>query len=255
MKALGGCPLLLLLTLLCPPVALAQEYRVDTAGGPLTLPEEVADAAAAWQEAAPDIGFTEVDDAADSIEFGDPQRMGPDLVSATVVPEDGGLEVRLNPDTYRDFPAALVHELGLLLGVPVGGTDVMSPLLSAAGPGEPSEEDLAALDQVRERVTGDLDGDGEVGLSDLAELGRAYGNRGVNLAADLDGDGVVGAGDLEILRDVYEFTRPSRASPAAPSVEQEPAEGPPETAPDSQNDDSQDGDAQDGEAQRDQDAE
>lgn len=210
-----GKLLLPLLLLLARP-ALAQEYRVETAGGPLTLPEEVADAATAWQEAVPGISFTEVDDAADLIVFGDPGRMGPDLVSATVVPEDDGLEVRLNPAAYREFPAALVHELGLLLGVPVGGEGVMSPLLGEGRPSEPTTEDVAALEQVRERVTGDLDGDGEVGLDDLAALGRAYGDRGVNLAADLDGDGVVGADDLEILRAEYEFEAPSQPAPAAP---------------------------------------
>jgi hypothetical protein len=193
--------------------ASAQQYRVDDGGGPLTLAEDVAAAAAAWNRISDRVDLEESASAGAAFGFGAPELMGPDLVSLTLLPDDGRqLEVRLHPRLYREYPGALLHELGLVLGLPTGGTGVMDPALTAGEAPAPGRAEAAALAALRERVAGDIDGDGLVGLSDLAALGRAYGQRGVNLAADLDGDGVVAAGDVEVLRREYIFVEPREAA-------------------------------------------
>jgi hypothetical protein len=204
--------------------AIAQQYRVDDSGGPLTLAEDVAAAAAAWDRASDRVDLEESASAGATFGFGSPELMGPDLVSLTLLPDDGRqLEVRLHPRLYRENRGALLHELGLLLGLPAGGTGVMDPALTAGEAPVPGSAEAAALTALRERVAGDIDGDGLVGLSDLAELGRAYGQRGVNLAADLDGDGVVAAGDVEILRREYRFVEPREAAAEEEEEEEEAA--------------------------------
>lgn len=219
MRALGVVALLGLFVL-----AAGQSYSVDVSGGPLTLPEEVAEAAAAWNSASEEARLEQSAAAENRISFADPELLGPDLVSATLVRDDEtGLEVWLNPETYREFPQALVHELGLLLGLPSASSGVMDPALSGDNPNAPTEADLQALAVAQGRTGGDIDGDGVVGLADLAALGRAYGQRGVNLAADLDGDGMVGAADVELLRENYTFT-----APAPVPEENEPSENQPD---------------------------
>lgn len=189
--------------------ALAQTYRVDDSGGPLTLSEDLSLAADAWNDLIEDGGLEESSAAATVISFGDAERMGPDLVSMTLIGEGGEpFDVLLNPELYRSYRTALLHELGLLIGLPVADEGVMDPALEDDGPSAPTDADVAALTGLHDRVEGDIDGDGEVGLADLAALGRAYGQRGLNLAADLDRDGEVGAGDLESLRRRYLFVRP-----------------------------------------------
>jgi hypothetical protein len=207
---------------------LAQRYRVDDSGGPLTLTEDVAAAAAAWNRVSDEVELEEAGEAEATIRYGDPALMGPDLVSLTLLTgEEEGLEVLIHPGLYREFPAALLHELGLLLGLPAGGSGVMNPALAAGAAGSVGQEEAAALAGLRERVPGDLDGDGRVGLADLAVLGRSYGRRGVNLAADLDGDGVVGSGDVEVMRRAYGFVAPREveAIDDAPTVGEPVPEG------------------------------
>jgi len=55
--------------------------------------------------------------------------------------------------------------------------------------------------------TGDIDGDGQVALSDLAILlsafGQCTGDPGFDAAADLDGDGCVALGDLAVLLSAF----------------------------------------------------
>lgn len=219
MRALGVAALLGLFAL-----AAGQSYSVDVSGGPLTLPEEVAEAAAAWNSASEEARLEQSAAAENRIEFADPELLGPDLVSATLVRDDeAGFDVWLNPEIYREFPQALIHELGLLLGLPSASSGVMDPALSGDSPEAPTEADLQALTAAQGRTGGDIDGDGVVGLADLAALGRAYGQRGVNLSADLDGDGVVGAADVELLRENYTFT-----APAPVPEETEPAEDQPD---------------------------
>lgn len=196
--------------LCCLAIATGQGYSVDVRGGPLTLPEDVAAAASAWNSASEAARLEQSAAADNSFSFADAGLLGPDLVSATLVRDDeAGFEVWLNPQIYRDFPQALIHELGLLLGLPAASSGVMDPALGSDDPNAPTEADLQALAEAQGRTGGDIDGDGVVGLADLAELGRAYGQRGVNLSADLDSDGVVGASDVELLRENYTFTKPA----------------------------------------------
>lgn len=211
-----GCQLLLLLAMPTLGAVHSQAYEVDTEGGPLGLVEELAEAAAAWSQLLGDEGLREQTGADNLIAFADPDLMGPDTVSLTLVHEGAaGLEIRLHPQLYRDYPAALAHELGLILGLSTGGEGVMAAGLVAGGPRLPGELEAEALAAVQRRLPGDVDGDSVVGFTDLLALGRAWGQRGLNLPADLDGDGVVGEGDLAILREHYTFQSPA-AAPTSP---------------------------------------
>lgn len=208
--------------------ALAQGYRVDDAGGPLTLGEDVATAAAVWREAAGEAaaGLTEAGAGPHLIRYGDPARFGPDTHTLTLrrAPDRPGLTVLVDPNSYRSQPAALVHEFGLLLGLPAGTEGVMSPALTGEAVA-PSAEVLDALRVAVSAVPGDVTGDGRVDIHDLAAVAAAFGRRGVNLPEDLDGDGVVGDGDLEVLRLHYEFLPPEPPAGApGPAGENQDAE-------------------------------
>ena len=213
--------LLLLASLLSAALSSAQGYSVEGSGGPGDLSTRLAAAAASWNEAAEEAELEEMPGAATDFTFGDPDLLGPDLVSATLVREgEEGFEVRVNPATIDEFPQALLHELGLLLGLPADSTGgVMNPALSAETPDEPGEADVEALVAALARAGGDIDGDGDVDIFDLAALGRAYGQQGVNLAADLDDDGEVDADDVALLRENYTFTEPQPVEPAEGTTE------------------------------------
>ena len=202
----------LLLILLSMLVALgfAQSYSVETEGGPVDLSEELAEAAAAWNGAVEASDLQESPEAETEFTFADPELLGPDVVSATIVHEDEeGFDVWVNAGLIEEFPQALLHELGLLLGLPSSvEAGVMTPVLSAETPEAPTEADIEALAAALARAGGDLDGDGDVDIFDLAVLGRAYGERGVNLSADLDGNGVVDGDDVAVMRETYTFTEP-----------------------------------------------
>lgn len=186
-------------------------YRVDAAGGPAGLAEEVAAAFATWLEGEglePRAG----PEAERVVRFGDPELYGPDTLSLTVQ-RGSVVEAWLHPGRYALTPAVLQHEVGALLGAPHAATGVMSPAV-VEGAAEPSEADLAALREARRFAPEDVTRDGVVDLYDLAALGEAYGRRGVNLPADIDGDGVVGPRDLARLREAYRFVPPAEEPPA-----------------------------------------
>lgn len=197
----------------------ATTFRVDDGGGgPLTLQEELTEAAAEWNRNAGETVILRGEADGPLFRFGDPDLMGPDLVSLTLAPEHSDLEVLLNPDLYRDYPQSLLHELGLILGLPSNRYGVMDPLLDPSSSASIGEEEIGQLRALRERILGDLDGDGVVGLADLAALGRAYGQSGVNLPADLNDDGTVDSEDVEVLRSEYRFVAPEQVD-AAPQQE------------------------------------
>lgn len=202
-------------------------YSVDTAGGPLTLIDEVAAAFGLFGEAgAPELP-READRSDVLFRFAGGDRFGPDAVTLTVQrpAEQPGLEVLVNPDLYRDWPAALVHEAGLVLGLASGTAGLMQPLLSEDGVSTPQPEDIARLRELVSAVPGDLTGDGIVDFLDLLELAADFGRRGVNLPGDLDGDGTVTLEDLRLLRENHAFTEPRDRSAEA-AADPEPATGP-----------------------------
>ena len=204
---------------------LAGAYSVDSAGGPLTLPEDVAAAFEAWLDA----GAVQVpaeDGEGPEFRFAEADLLGPDAVSVTMQrsgSDSSGLEVVLNPETYRDNPAALLHETGIVLGLAAGTEGVMNPALGAEQQNAPTAADVELLNSVASAVPGDLDGDGLVGLGDLIELAAQLGRQGVNLSGDLNGDGEVNDDDLVVLRESYEFTEP-REPAAQPEVAEDEAE-------------------------------
>ncbi len=214
---------------------------VDSAGGPLTLPEDVAAAIEAWRTAAPDLVALEVAGsvaAGDRVVYADPDLLGPDTLSLGVRYQGRpGIELRVAPQAPRDHPWVLLHEIGVLLGLPEGGEGVMAfSGTDQAALTAPTPADVSALRDLRRYRPEDLTRDGVVDFNDLVAFGQAYGAQGLNLPADLDGDGSVGLSDLELLRDAYSFTvpaelesptgAPSEQDPAAPEPTEEPLEPP-----------------------------
>lgn len=128
--------------------------------------------------------------------------------------DDGtGVELLLPPGSRGRRPDALAQAIGRLLGLPPTAVGFASGLLPSSGVREPDEAAAAALTRRLAATLGDLDGDGDVDLYDLAAVAEAYGREGIALAADLDGSGQVDAADVELLRERYEFLP---ASPQPP---------------------------------------
>lgn len=191
-------------------------YRVDDRGGPLLLSSFASAAAGVWEAAAPDALVFEADEAAPAlIRYGAPELMGPDAKSLTLAGPGGRLEVLVSPLVGDDLQAVMVHELGVLAGLPEGGAGVMARTVSAVK-ATPLPADLAELRGLREFAHEDLDRSGSVDFYDLVLFGRAYGTSGLNLAADFNGDGQVDDADLKLLRKAYEFAPPQETPPATP---------------------------------------
>jgi len=228
------------LTITVAALAWAIGYRVDISGGPLTLAEEIQAAFNTWLEPA-DVGLTaQQDEAADTlIRYGEVPRFGPDTLSLTLQQQGDNdnsvVEVLLNPQSYRDNPATLLHETGLLLGLPAGQSGVMNPALSSESPQAPDEVDRAALAELQSFAPEDLTRDGVVDFYDLAALAKSFGRQGVNLPADLDSSGTVDAQDIEVLKASYTFTPPSPTPPEPPAPastgDGTPGDTPPTDAP------------------------
>ncbi|MBX3139585.1 MAG: hypothetical protein KF875_02400 [Trueperaceae bacterium] len=194
------------------PAAPAVAYRVEDDGGPLLLSELASDAAKVWEEAAPGTAvFAQGQDAATVVRYGADELMGSDALSLTLQ-RSGRIEVLISPTAGASVTAALVHELGILLGLPEGGDGIMARAL-AQDATAPTPGEVAELLERRAYLPTDLDRSGAVDFYDLAAFGRAYGQTGVNLAADFNGDGKVDDTDLEALREAYEFGPPSRTAP------------------------------------------
>ncbi|MDZ7703755.1 MAG: hypothetical protein U5L04_04630 [Trueperaceae bacterium] len=208
-------------------LAFAVTYRVVDEGGPLTLRDDVAAAFAAWNEVEDaDVDAETDDDANTVVRYGDSARFGPDTVSLTTLERQDNervIAVLLNPTAGTERSTALLHETGVLLGLTPAGDGVMDPLLGPDSPQQLTDADRNALRSLRQFVPADINRDGVVDFYDLAALGTAYGQRGVNVPADIDNDGDVDDRDLELLRDAYSFGPPSETPPSAT-----PAETPPE---------------------------
>ncbi len=194
-------------------------YTVDESGGPLLLSTAVNRAAAAWEAAAPaSVEFEPLPagaagQEAHRVAYGDAVLFGPDALSLTLGRGDSRTtEVLVNPTVGSLLEPVLLHELGVLIGLPEGGVGVMAHAV-VAGTLEPTEADLAALAALRTYRPEDLNQDGVVDFYDLVEFSRQYGRSGVNLAADLNGDGTVDEADLAQLEEAYEFLPPSERPP------------------------------------------
>ena len=153
--------------------------------------------------------------------YGDATRFGPDTVSLTLSSNEGAgenaqrLTVLVNPDTPELRPAALLHEAGILIGVPASLTpaDVMNPALTPDAPAELTEADRAAVVSLETFVPEDLNRDGVVDFYDLTRFGAAFGQTGVNVEGDFNGDGTVDEADLALLEAAYVFAPPSETAP------------------------------------------
>lgn len=199
-------------------------YRVDESGGPLLLSTAVARAAQAWEAAAPgSVSFVDAGAAPEtpeagsaathSVAYGDPNLFGPDALSFTLVRAGhAATEVLVSPSAGDLLHPVLLHELGVLAGLPEGGAGVMAGAVTA-GATAPTPEDVEALRALQVFRPEDVNRDGVVDFYDLAALAEAFGSRGVNLAADLNGDGVVDDRDLEALRAAYQFLPPAESAP------------------------------------------
>jgi hypothetical protein len=188
------------------------DYQVDDSGGPLSLSDKAADAAAAWTSAvanAIELHLTQVQGSSNRLQYGTDELLGPDTLSLTTVGPGGAVTAYVSPSAGELAQAVIVHELGVIIGLPEGGDGVMARALTTSL-AAPSTADVAELLALGRFEPADLTRDGTVDFYDLIALAETFGATGVNLAGDLDGDGTVGAADIDVLRSTYRFTAPGQ---------------------------------------------
>ena len=159
--------------------------------------------------------------AASSLGYAAPAQLGPDTLSLDLrVPGKNGVEVRVASGAVAKHPMVLLHEVGVLLGLPEGGRGVMAFAVPATGePDTPTATDVQTLQAQRTYAREDLNHDGTVDFYDLVLFGQAFGKQGVNMPADFNGDGRVDRKDLALLEQAYTFSPPSKTAPGtAPSA-------------------------------------
>ncbi|HEX7023167.1 MAG TPA: dockerin type I domain-containing protein [Trueperaceae bacterium] len=201
-------------------VALAFQYRVEPGGGPAGLADAVQRAIAAWASVEGAQVEAHVDEQAPNlIRYGDATLLGPDTVSLTLSRggQAGGLRVIVNPEAPDLRARALLHEIGLLLGLRPARAGAMDPALTAGAAAGLTPEDRAALLAQKTSAPEDINRDGVVDFYDLATLAQGYGRSGINLAADINRDQVVDDKDLALLRKAYVFGPPSETAPQVPA--------------------------------------
>jgi hypothetical protein len=195
---------------------------VDASGGPSSLADDLTAAIAAWTKAAPDLAKLSIDPkAASTVGYAAPARLGPDTFSLDLrVPGRDGVEVHVASGAPAAHPMVLLHEVGVLLGLPEGGSGVMAYAVPASNePTAPTAADVQVLKAQRTYAPEDLNRDGKVDFYDLVLFGQAFGTQGVNLPADFNGDGRVDRQDLAMLESAYTFAPPSKTAPGqAPST-------------------------------------
>lgn len=202
------------------PRPLEVAYDVVDEGGPLLLSESVARAAQVWRDAigdAVDLSLVSRQGSDDLLRYGPDALFGSDTLSLTTVAGDGAVTVYVSPTAGSFAAAALVHELGVLIGLREGGTGVMASALTGAVT-TPTAAEVEELVQLSLYQPADLTRDGVVDFADLLELAAGYGERGVNLPGDIDGDGTVDDADIDLLRQSYRFSPlpPPAAEPSPP---------------------------------------
>lgn len=194
------------------------DYAVDDSGGPLLLSEMAERAAAAWRSAVVgtvDLRLAASADSGNVVRYGSLALLGPDTVSLTTVAPDGRVTAYLSPTAGELTHTALVHELGVLLGLREGGSGVMATALTSPLD-SPTPEDVVELSALSRFEPADLTRDGTVDFYDLIALAEAFGETGVNVPGDLNGDGSVDDADVEVLRQRYQFAPPALPPAADP---------------------------------------
>lgn len=191
-------------------------FEIVIAGTAANSPIRTAlqDAVRLWNDAGVDLTLRFDDDAADRVIVSDARTLGSDArVLLRRVPERNGVDllVRRSPDGVR--ADALAQMLGRVLGLPPSSSGFRSGLVPRDAVVRPSTDDARALERRLRSERGDLDGDGDVDLYDLAAVAEAFGREGVALPADLDRSGRVDQADIEILRAAYDFLPASREPP------------------------------------------
>ena len=179
------------------------------------LRSAVREAARIWTDAGFVLTVRFDEDAPDRVRVADPSELGADVAIVLLRAERrDGVDLVVRPGAAGRRADAWAQALARLLGLPPSPQGFAAGLLPPEGSIRPSAEDAAALARRVEARRGDLDGDGDVDLYDLAALAEAFGREGIALRADLDGSGVVDAIDLDLLRSGYEFLPASREPPA-----------------------------------------
>lgn len=200
------------------PAASGRTVSIDPSGGPTNLADKVKAAIQAWQKAAPTlVDLSIAPSATSTITYAPPALLGPDTFSLDLrTPGKASLTVEVTPGAIATHPMVLLHEVGVLLGLPEGNGDVMAYAVPASGePDAPSSADVKDLQAQRTYAPEDLNHDGTVDFYDLVLFGQAFGSQGVNLPADFNRDGRVDRQDLALLEKAYTFSPPSRTAPSA----------------------------------------
>lgn len=178
------------------------------------LRSSIREAEGIWREAGFDLTVRFDADAPDRVSVGEAAELGPDVaILLRRIEGRGGVDLLVRPGAAGRRADAWAQAIGRLLGLPPAAQGFASGLLPLEARVTPGSEDVADLARRVAARRGDLDGDGDVDLYDLAALAETFGSEGIALPADLDGSGRVDRADLERLREGYEFLPASRDPP------------------------------------------
>ena len=192
--------------------ALAFDYKVDSSGGPLTLEEDIKMAFEKWMNIETQFQANMTEDANTLLKYGNPDLLGPDVVSLSTSKLEGGEQtVAILFNANSDLLTfAILNETGSLAGLEAGGQGVMNPKLSSSSPSEPTSFDRQALTSLALSAPEDINRDGVVDFYDLFELSKAFGPQGINSSADINKDGEVDNEDINLMESAYTFSAPSK---------------------------------------------
>ncbi len=127
--------------------------------------------------------------------------------------DDGMVAVDVNGQTRGEFPAESIQR------IVADGRNGEDQILFRDR-GQIGADLDTSLDAELEVELGDIDGNGQVGLSDFTLLKSHFGRSGPNLVGDLDGDGDVDIEDFRVLKSNMGERTPTRT--AGPNVDRFP---------------------------------
>lgn len=198
------------------------ELSYTVAGESDAFLNDVEDAFMTWQDAS--VGAIEArqtENALVTFVVADEVLLGPDVITLKINERNLATDIEsprsttqvLVAEAVRDsspnlYQSALLHEVGLLVGLPLTGNGVMQRGLTEAIVPSVSVSEARALETQASAAQEDINRDGQIDFYDLVELAKNYTEFPQNFSADITGDGSVNDDDVAQLQSVYTFSDP-----------------------------------------------
>ncbi len=223
-------------TVLSPDAINPIELSYKVSGENSTFLSDIEDAFMTWQSAS--VGAIEASQSASATLTFVPANdalLGPDvmtlkvkeqnLISNDVSAEQARLTTTiLVNEVFRESPnlykSALLHEVGVLVGIPLSASGVMQRGLTELIEPSVSLSEARALEVQASAAKEDVNRDGVVDFYDLVELAKNHSEFPQNFSADITGDGKVDAEDVNALQAAYTFSDPVNPEAATDESQQ-----------------------------------